>query len=234
MAIRRVERIDRMVPVRNAFMSVFDKSGLSAFVNGLIEECPEIMIYSTGGTFKQLVETLGDKAEQYVQEVSKYTGMQETEGGLVKSLHHKLFLGYLTETYCYGHQNDLKRENAVPIDLFVGNLYPFNDAIAKEGADIEDARGNIDVGGPSATRAAAKNWHRVLTVVDPNDYESVLEELMACKGCTTAETRFHLQKKAWAMLARYDGAIAEYNANVSFKEAMNAYTIVGIDSKGGE
>jgi len=226
MAIRRVEKIDSLVPVKHAFMSVFDKTGLGLLATRLVETCPGIMIYSTGGTYKKLVEVLGNAAEQHVQEVKAYTGLPETEGGLVKSLHHKLFLGYLTETYCEGHQRDLQREGAVPIDLLVGNLYPFEKVVEAEGINIEDARGNIDVGGPSALRAAAKNWHRVAAVVDPNDYGMLMRELRGRDGCTTLRTRFELHKKAFRLLADYNTAIADFVESVPFVNVVDSYEIV--------
>lgn len=226
MGIRRVEKIDNLVKVKHVIMSVSDKTGLQEFVKGLIELNPDVIIYSTGGTYKKIVEILGDDAAKNVKEVSEYIEQPETEGGLVKTLDFKLFLGYLTETYCDGHQNDLKRTGAVPMDLVVFNLYPFEQTAAKEGIDYEDVRGNIDVGGPSALRAAAKNWHRVATVVDPADYERILKEMKENNGCTRAETRIELCKKAWGMLHQYNKAIDEYHQKVSTEEAMKPYMIV--------
>ncbi len=228
MSIRRVEKIDDLVPVRNAFMSVSDKIGLEVLVPGLIEVCPELMIYSTGGTYRRISEIIGSNAEQHVHGVSKYTGMPETEGGLVKSLHHKLFLGYLTETYCEAHQRDLEREGAVAIDLLVGNMYPFEQVVASGNVDIEDARGNIDVGGPSALRAAAKNWHRVAVVIDPDDYDMLLTELGTNNGNTILRTRFGLHRKAFRFLAEYNAAIADYIEGVPFEEAVKLYKIFNV------
>jgi len=226
MTIRKVEKIDNLVPVQNAVITVFDKSGLDVLVSGLISICPDIKIYSTGGTYKKIVEILGDNAKKYIQEVSKYTGLPETEGGLVKTLHHKLFLGYLTEKYSEAHQRDLEREDAVPIDLFIGNLYPFDQVIAREDIDIEDARMNIDVGGPSALRAAAKNWHRVATLVEPNNYAILLDELKVNHGSTRVQTRFELHKKVFRHLADYDTAIADFIEPIPFKEAKKPYIIL--------
>jgi len=224
--MRKVEKIDGLVPVKNAVITVFDKSRLDILVPGLINTCPDIKIYSTGGTYKKIVEFLGDNAEKYIQEVSKYTGLPETEGGLVKTLHHKLFLGYLTEKYSTAHQRDLERENAVPIDLFVGNLYPFKQVIASENVDIEDARMNIDIGGPSALRAVAKNWHRVATLIDPNDYLMLLNEIKENKGSTTPQTRFELHKKVFRHTGNYDMAIADFVDPIPFEEAKKSYTIL--------
>ncbi len=230
MAIRRVENIDDLVPVRHAIISVSDKSGLDVLVPGLIELNPEVVIYSTGGTYNTINEMLGENAAKNVKEVSSYIGQPETEGGLVKTLDFKLFLGYLTETYSQAHQEDLRRTNSVPIDLVVFNLYPFEKTVAKEGIDIEDARGNIDVGGPSALRAAAKNWHRIATVVDPADYETLLNEMRVNEGGTRVATRFELHKKVFRHLANYNTAIADYVEGVSVGSAIKPYNIM----KGGK
>ena len=136
--MRRVEQIDDLVGVKHAIMSVSDKSGLDVLVPGLVELNPDVVIYSTGGTYKKLKEVMGDDCPN-VKDVASYIGQPETEGGLVKTLDFKLFLGYLTETYCEPHQEDLKRTDSVPIDLVVFNLYPFEQTVAKEGIDMEDA-----------------------------------------------------------------------------------------------
>ena len=231
--MKRVEKINGPVRVQHAFMSVADKAGLDEMVPQLVAACPQIMIYSTGGTYKKVVEILGDGAPKHVMEVSAYTGMPETKGGLVKSLHHKLFLGYLTEDYSEDHQADLAREGAYPIELLVGNFYPFEQTVKKEGTDPEDWRMNIDIGGPSALAAAAKNWHRVAVVTDPSDYARILDELKSHGGCTTARTRFELSQKAWDALGRYRTAIAQAMAGVSFDEAIKPYEVVGL-AGGGE
>jgi len=227
MAIRRVEKVEGLVPVRRAIISVSDKTGLETFVPGLISNCPGIMIYSTGGTFRAIKGILGDEsAEQSLREASTYTGMPETEGGLVKILHHRVFLGTLTESYCEGHQRDLRREGAVEINLLVVNPYPFQRVVEVAGCDIEDARGNIDIGGPSNLRAAAKNWHRVMTIVDPGDYGRLLGELGSNKGCTTLKTRYDLSWKVFALTAAYDQAIVDFGAGVPFEQAVKSYEVV--------
>jgi len=144
--MRRVEEIDDLVKVEHAIISVSDKSGLDMFVPALIEINPEIVIFSTGGTYRRLQEILGEDSGN-VQDVASYIGQPETEGGLVKTLDFRLFLGYLTETYSKSHQQDLERTTSVPIDLVVFNLYPFTATIAKLNIDFEDARMNIGVVG---------------------------------------------------------------------------------------
>jgi phosphoribosylaminoimidazolecarboxamide formyltransferase / IMP cyclohydrolase len=232
MSIRPVEKIDDLVPIRNVFSSVTNKNKLAFLAKGLIEIIPEINILSTGGTYDYLAKNLSAiEGDLNLTEVSKYTLLPEMEGGLVKSLHHKLFLGYLAETYCPGHQNDLKRENAVPIDLLVVNLYDFNEAVrkAKDSSfntkSLEIARGNIDVGGPSALRAAAKNYLRVMILPDEDDYEVFLKDLAANKGATTFDMRIRAAEKTFGILSDYDGAIRNFLRSISPSESMKAYKV---------
>jgi len=218
--IRPVSQCDDLVSIRTAVVSVFDKSNLDKLIPGLLKNCPSIRIYSSGGTAKHIRSLLGEAADDVLFDVSSYTGMPETEGGLVKTLHHKLFLGYLTETYCEAHQQDLKREDALPIDLVVCNLYPFEEVVAMSGTNLEDARGHIDVGGPSMVRAAAKNFLRVATVVDPEDYDGLIQELEAEDGALALGTRFKLSAKAFDLLARYNRAIADFFAGIEDPETQ--------------
>ncbi|MBU0612046.1 hypothetical protein KKA39_00065 [Patescibacteria group bacterium] len=194
-------------------ISVTNKNYLDILIQGIIESCSGVMIYSSGGTHKAITEILGSqKSQLHLREVSQYTGQPETEGGLVKTLHHKLFLGYLTETHCIAHQADLKRENAVPIDLVVINFYPFAETVEKTDVTIEDARGNIDVGGPSALRASAKNWHRVMTLplADLEIYQRFLQSLRMNNGRTNLKMRFDGWIATFGVLSRYDSAIYNY------------------------
>jgi len=177
MSINVVEKIDDRVPVRHVLMSVSDKGGLEGFVAQLTTINPDIKIFSTGGTFGRIREILGESAGRFLTQVSNYTGQPETQGGLVKTLDFKIYLGLLTETYNDAHQADLRRTASVPIDMVVVNLYPFQQTVAKPDVTVEMARGNIDIGGPCMIRAAAKNFIRVASVVDPSDYAMILAEL---------------------------------------------------------
>lgn len=210
MSINVVSRIDRSVPLRHALVSVSDKSGLERLIPGLLAVNPALRIYSTGGTYARIQEILGPRAEAALTPVSAYTGQPETQGGLVKTLDFKIYLGLLTETYNPAHQDDLQRTGAAAIDLVVVNLYPFEKTVAAAGTTVEQARGNIDIGGPCMIRAAAKNFIRVAPVVDPSDYPMLLEALEANHGATTLALRLALAKKAFAHTARYDQAIAAY------------------------
>jgi len=128
-----VEKIDDQVKIKTILVSVSDKSGLESFIPGLVELNPDILILSTGGTYGKIKEILGEKASGCLKQVSDYTGQPETQGGLVKTLDFKIYLGLLTETYNDAHQEDLKRTTALAIDMVVVNLYPFSDTIAKAG-----------------------------------------------------------------------------------------------------
>ena len=210
MAINIVDKIDHLVPVRQVLMSVSDKSGLDTFVPELMAVNPDLKIFSTGGTYARLQEILGDSAGRHLTQVSDYTGQPETQGGLVKTLDFKIYLGLLTETYNEAHQNDLKRTGSVPIDMVVVNLYPFKETIATPDVTVEKARGNIDIGGPCMIRASAKNFIRVAAVVDPADYGMIISELKANNGALSLNLRFRLAQKAFEHTAVYDRTIADF------------------------
>lgn len=211
MAVNFVERIDDEILVRHALISVSDKTGIDAFAKEFLRLCPEAKIYSTGGTFKTLEDTLGPvPARQRLVQISDYTGQPEMQGGLVKTLDFKIYLGLLSETYNDAHKADLARVRAVPIDLVVVNLYPFVRTVSQPDVTVEMARANIDIGGPCMLRAAAKNFLRVAALTDPADYPRFIEELGRAGGRLSLATRFDLSRKAFAHTAAYDTAIAEY------------------------
>lgn len=225
MALNIVDKIDDLVEVRHVLISVSDKTGLETLVPSLREINPGIRIFSTGGTFKRLQEILGPDAAQNLTQVSDYTGQPETQGGLVKTLDFKIYLGLLTETYNDDHQADLHRTGAVPIDMVVVNLYPFKATIAREDVTVEKARGNIDIGGPCMIRASAKNYIRVASVVDPGDYGRLADELAAQNGRTSLKMRYELACKAFAHTAEYDSTIAAYLAERNAEEVSTCYSI---------
>jgi phosphoribosylaminoimidazolecarboxamide formyltransferase/IMP cyclohydrolase len=223
MAMNVVEKIDDRIHVKHALISVSDKSGLETFVPRLLSINPDMRIFSTGGTFARLREILGNRADDCLMQVADYTGQPETQGGLVKTLDFKIYLGLLTETYNDAHQSDLQRTGAVPIDLVVVNLYPFRETVAKAGITPEQARGNIDIGGPCMIRAAAKNFIRVAAVVDPGDYGQVAEEMAAAGGSIPLALRYRLARKAFAHTAAYDTAIAGYLDATDFATVQANY-----------
>ena len=185
-----------------ALVSVSDKTGLVDFVKGLQKFGWEII--ATGGTQKLLegngVKTIG---------ISEVTGFPEICDGRVKTLHPKVHGGILARRDVPEHMETLKENGIETIELVCVNLYPFRQTIAKEGVTLEDAIENIDIGGPSMVRSAAKNWRDVSIVCDPADYDTVLAEIRE-KGNTTLETRLKLSAKAYTHTAEYDCCIATY------------------------
>ena len=131
----------------------------------------------------------------------------------------------MSETYNEAHQKDLARTQGVAIDMVVVNLYPFQKTVAREGVTPEEARTNIDIGGPCMVRASAKNYLRVASVTDPADYAKLIDELSANKGTLAFETRLALMKKAFAHTAQYDTAIAAFFAGVTDDRARSTYSI---------
>lgn len=223
MTINVVQQIDEWVKVRHVLISVSDKSGLETLAPKLLEINPEIRLFSTGGTYSRLKEILGTAAQDCLTQVSDYTGQPETQGGLVKTLDFKIYLGLLTETYNEAHKADLARTNSVLIDMVVVNLYPFRETIAKAGVTVENARGNIDIGGPCMIRASAKNFIRVASVVDPADYPRIVTELGAHNGSTSLALRYDLACKAFDHTASYDSAIAAYLADQAMETVSGCY-----------
>jgi phosphoribosylaminoimidazolecarboxamide formyltransferase/IMP cyclohydrolase len=227
MTLNVVRDIDDEVRIDTVLISVSDKTGLEDLVTALVSVNPEVRLLSTGGTHGRIADLLGErKAERHLVQVSAYTGQPETQGGLVKTLDFKIYLGILTETYNEDHQGDLKRTDARPIDMVVCNLYPFARAVAKEGVTVEQARTNIDIGGPTMVRAAAKNYLRVASVVDPADYQQIVVKLRENRGRLDLATRFALAQKAFRHTADYDTAIADHLGKLDFESERTSYTIV--------
>lgn len=190
-----------MKPVKRALISVSDKTGILEFAKSLV--AMNIHILSTGGTYKALVA-----AKIKVTEVSDYTGFPEMMDGRVKTLHPKIHGGLLGRR---GTDDDIMAEHGIDtIDMVVVNLYPFEATIAKDNCSLEDAIENIDIGGPTMLRSAAKNHKDVSVVTDPNDYSKILDEMQANQGQLSHATRFNLAIKAFEQTSRYDGAIANY------------------------
>ncbi|GAB3320459.1 bifunctional phosphoribosylaminoimidazolecarboxamide formyltransferase/inosine monophosphate cyclohydrolase [Haliea atlantica] len=191
----------QLVPVTRALISVSDKSGIVDFARGLSEHGVELL--STGGTYRLLRDE-----GLAVTEVSDYTGFPEMMDGRVKTLHPKVHGGILARR---GQDDAVMAEHDIRgIDMVVVNLYPFEATVAKPDCSLEDAIENIDIGGPTMVRAAAKNHRWVNIVVNASDYAGILEEMRANQGGTRLATRFDLAIKAYEHTAAYDGAIANY------------------------
>ena len=223
MALNIVHEIDGNVAIRNVLISVSDKTGVDTFVERLLSTCDGVRIYSTGGTY-DLLRGIAGIADQLVA-VSDYTGQPEMQGGLVKTLDFKIYLGLLSETYNDAHQADLARTAAVPIDMVVVNLYPFAQTVSREGVTAEQARTNIDIGGPCMIRAAAKNFLRVASVTDPGDYDTIVDELQKGGGTLGLARRYALMQTAFAHTAAYDTAIAGYFAKMADADVASCYSV---------
>ncbi len=192
-----------MRKVKKALISVSDKSGLEEFAKGLDELGVEIL--STGGTAK-LISGLGIK----VRSVSDYTGFPEMLNGRVKTLHPKIHGGLLSLRENKDHMEQVKKHNIELIDMVVVNLYPFEKTVAKEGVKQEEAIENIDIGGPSMLRSAAKNFKDVVIVCNPDRYKDVLGELKKNNGSIPDKLHFELGVEVFDKTSKYDTAIYNY------------------------
>jgi phosphoribosylaminoimidazolecarboxamide formyltransferase / IMP cyclohydrolase len=191
--------------IRRALLSVSDKTGLIDLARGLVKHGVELI--STGGTRKTLAE-----AGVPVRDIADVTGFPEILDGRVKTLHPRIHAGILAIRDNAQHQATLTQQQIAPIDLVVCNLYPFEATLAKPGSSHEDIVENIDIGGPSMVRAAAKNYHDVAIVTDASQYPLVVEELWTNKGALSLATREKLAAAAFARTAAYDAAISAYFA----------------------
>ena len=184
-----------------AILSVYEKAGLEAFARGLADL--GIEIFSTGNTLRAL-----EQAQVPAQSITDLTAFPEILDGRVKTLHPAIHGGLLARRDKPEHMQQLEQLGIAPIDLVVSNLYPFIETVAGRAVELETALETIDIGGPTLIRASAKNFPSVLTVVDPADYEQVLELLRA--GAIPLAERRRLAQKAFQHVASYDTAVAEY------------------------
>ncbi|UOO76592.1 bifunctional phosphoribosylaminoimidazolecarboxamide formyltransferase/IMP cyclohydrolase [Neisseria sp. Dent CA1/247] len=197
-----------MATVKRALISLSDKTGVIEFAQALNKLGVEIL--STGGTAKMLAD-----AGVPVIEVADYTGFPEMLDGRVKTLHPKIHGGILGRRDLDEHVAKMKEHDIGNIDLVCVNLYPFAATIAKPGCTLEEAIENIDIGGPTMVRSAAKNWKHVAIVTDNSDFQAVIEELQNQNGTLSDKTRFNLSRKAFSHTAQYDGMISNYLTSVS-------------------
>lgn len=199
-----------MPEIRRALISLSDKSGIIEFAKGLHELGVEML--STGGTAK----ALRDNGIPVV-DVSEYTGSPEILDGRLKTLHPKIHGGLLGMRGSKKHLDEMRRNGIEPIDMVVVNLYPFETTVASPECSLEEAIENIDIGGPTMLRAAAKNWQDVAVIVDPADYIWVLNEMRSSSAADggrpsviSSSSCFKLAQKVFATTARYDAAICNY------------------------
>ncbi|WP_349409297.1 bifunctional phosphoribosylaminoimidazolecarboxamide formyltransferase/IMP cyclohydrolase [Pseudalkalibacillus sp. SCS-8] len=203
--------------MKRALVSVSNKEGLIPFVQGLIEQ--DIEIVSTGGTKKAIEE-----AGLQVTGISEVTGFPEILDGRVKTLHPNIHGGLLAVRANEDHQRQIAEHDIKPIDFVIVNLYPFKETISKPNVAFADAIENIDIGGPSMLRSAAKNHASVTVAVDPADYGPILEELQT-KGDVSDETKRRLAAKVFRHTAAYDALIAQYLTEQTEEEFPESYTV---------
>lgn len=200
--------------VKRALISVSDKTGLESLVKGL--DRLGIEIISTGGTAKA-INSLGIK----VTEVSSYAEFPEMLSGRVKTLHPKIHAGLLALRENKEHMKQLKENDILPIDMAVVNLYPFEETVSKKDVSLEEAIENIDIGGPTMLRSAAKNYKSVAVLSSPSQYQEVLTELES-KGCELSESALKkLASKVFEKTSRYDALIANFLQEEDFPEEVN-------------
>jgi phosphoribosylaminoimidazolecarboxamide formyltransferase / IMP cyclohydrolase len=197
-----------MPKIQRALISVTDKSGIGELGKALAEFGVEIL--STGGTAKALAQ-----GGVRIQEVAEFTGFPEMLDGRVKTLHPKIHGGILAIRSRPEHVQSMNQHGILPIDMVVVNLYAFEKTVAKPGCTLADAVENIDIGGPTLLRAAAKNYPFVTVITDPADYAAVLDEMKRSAGAVSEATNFRLAKKVFKLTHEYDGAITRYLASVS-------------------
>ena len=192
-----------MTTRRQALISVSDKTGIADLAKTLVRFGIELL--STGGTARLLKD-----AGLSVTEIGEYTGFPEMLDGRVKTLHPKVHGGILARRDVEAHVQALK-DHAIPtIDIVVVNLYPFVETVADRDCTLENAIENIDIGGPTMVRAAAKNWQHVTVITSPSDYPALTREIESAAGAISRETRFRLARRAFSHTAAYDAAISNY------------------------
>ena len=209
--------------IKRALISVSDKSGVADFARELADAGIEIV--STGGTKRHL-----DESGIKVTEISEYTQFPEMMDGRVKTLHPKVFAGILCRHNLPTDMTSIAEHGILPFELVVVNLYPFAQTIARAGVTMEQAVEQIDIGGPSLIRAAAKNSDFATVVCDPQQYDNVLSEISK-NGCTELQTRKTLMAAAFQHTARYDATIAEYFSNSQTSDRFPQTLNVGLTKK---
>lgn len=196
-----------MAVVKRALLSVSDKTGIVDFAKALVQLGIEIL--STGGTARLLLQSGID-----VIEVADYTGFPEMLDGRVKTLHPRIHAGILSQRNAEHHAAQMKQHHFDYIDLVCVNLYPFAETVANPDCTLAEAMENIDIGGPTMIRAAAKNWRDVAVITDSVDYDAIIRQLRTNQGVLSDGTCFDLACKAFAHTAQYDGMIANYLTRV--------------------
>lgn len=200
-----------MSAIKRAVISVSNKKGIVEFAKALSSMGVEIL--STGGTAKALRE-----AGITVKEVSEYTGFPEMLDGRVKTLHPKIHGGLLSRRNNPKDMEEIKKHGINTIDMVVVNLYPFEETISKPGVTFEEAIENIDIGGPTMLRSASKNFQDVAVLVDPSDYDKIVDEMKNLNGDLSYRTKLELARKVFRHTSRYDTVITNYLTEIIEKK----------------
>jgi phosphoribosylaminoimidazolecarboxamide formyltransferase/IMP cyclohydrolase len=192
----------KLLKIKTALISLSDKSNLSDVLKILYKN--NIKIISSGGTYKSI-----KKLGYHCVEVSKYTGFKEMLGGRVKTLHPKIHAGILNDRSNKKHKSEMDKQGFPSIDLIIVNFYPFQETVTKS-KSVKDIVENIDIGGPTMVRSAAKNFKNVLIVTDKNDYPDLINEIEANNGKSTLKFREYMSSKAFSLTAYYDSMISNW------------------------
>ena len=224
--------VEDLIMPRHVLLSVFDKGFLEEVIVGVLDVNEDARFYSTGGTGKRVLEVLERSgATGNYTSVEEFTGAREMEGGLVKTLHPKIHGGLLAERGNPAHEkylaefgdpdpevNDGTGFAGVYFDVFIGNLYPFTQTVAR-GANPEEARVNIDIGGPTMTMASAKNWPSVAVLSTPEQYDDFTLNLERHQG-TTLEQRFGLAQRAMREIGGYRTSIGDHFVSLDYQSQV--------------
>jgi phosphoribosylaminoimidazolecarboxamide formyltransferase/IMP cyclohydrolase len=228
----QIREVRKLISIKRALISVSDKDGIVEFAKGLTSLNVEIL--STGGTARLLKEN-----EVPVTLVSEYTKFPEMLNGRVKTLHPLVHGGILAMRDNDKHMTQLKEHGITPIDMVVVNLYPFEATIKKKDVTVDEAVENIDIGGPTMIRSAAKNHNGVAVVVNPGKYTDILNEIKSNEGGITSEFSSKLALEAFEHTAKYDSIISDYlskifTPTVPFPEVINLGYEKAMDLRYGE
>ncbi len=220
----KINNLPDIVSINNTLVSVSKKQGLDFLIESLIEHNSKLQFFATGGTGQELKKILGETKLVHFRSIDEFTQTPEMQGGLVKTLHPKIFSGLLAEPANEAHKQYIEKEmreltgsSGVYFDLVVCNFYPFEELINLPEANHELSRQNIDIGGPSMIMAAAKNWHRIAVLTSPEQYGDFINQLRKHNGIDI-RYRFELAQKAMSVVAMYRKTIADYFSHLDFNK----------------
>ncbi len=220
----RINTCEDLVSVRNVIVSTADKRGLEEFAPRLVELCPQVRFYATGGTFALLKECLGPLAAQRLVEMTRYTTQPITHAELARTIDFKIYIGLLADPFNPTHVQDLSSAGAAFFDVVISNVHLYEDLIYEGDPDPETVRGAIDIGGPGMIRAGVRNYLRVATIVDPDDYNGFLDHIESNDGQSRLNLRLDLARKAFHLIAKNDSELAEYFGRLDVETLKDVYS----------